>query len=106
MKSRKFAPLTILFVMSALLSSIASAKFPPTEKKPVSDEYHGIQVVDEYRWLEESGAPAVKTWTETQNAHTRAYLDALPDRAGIAARLTALFARDTPSHSNLVSRPG
>ncbi len=91
--------------MSALLPSVASAKFPPTEKKPVTDEYHGVKVVDDYRWLEEAGTPAVKAWTEAQNAHTRAYLDALPDRAAIQARLTDLFAKTTPSHSALVSRP-
>jgi prolyl oligopeptidase len=73
---------------------------------PVTDEYHGVKVVDEYRWLEKSGSPEVKAWTDAQNQHTRASLDALPDRAGIEARLTALYAKDTPSHSGLVSRPG
>ena len=92
--------------MSSLLPSTARAEHPPTEKKPVSDEYHGVKVVDDYRWLEVRGAPAVQAWTDAQNRHARAYLDALPDRAGIAARLTALYAKDTPSHSGLVSRPG
>ncbi len=106
MKTRLPASLQIALTMSALLPTIASAEYPPTEKKPVTDEYHGVKIVDEYRWLEESGTPAVKAWTEAQTAHARAYLDALPDRAGIQARLTELFARDTPSHSGLVSRPG
>ena len=92
--------------MSSLLPSAARAEHPPTEKKPVTDEYHGVKVVDDYRWLEERGVPAVQAWTDAQNRHTRAYLDALPDRAGIAARLTALYAKDTPSHSGLVARPG
>src|SRR5436190_10116700 len=106
MKSRLLASYPIAIFMSALLSSTAPAKYPPTEKKPVTDEHHGVKVVDEYRWLEESGTPAVKAWTKAQTSHARAYLDALPDRAGIEARLTALFAKDTPSHSGLVSRPG
>src|SRR5262245_26647908 len=106
MNTRLPASLQIALAMSALLPTIASAKYPQTEKKPVTDEYHGVKVVDEYRWLEESGTSAVKAWTEAQTAHTRAFLDALPDRAGIQARLTELFARDTPSHSGLVSRPG
>jgi prolyl oligopeptidase len=106
MKSRLLALFHIAIAMSALLPSTAPAKYPPTEKKPVTDEYHGVKVVDEYRWLEEPGTPAVKAWTEAQTAHARAYLDALPDRAGIETRLTELFAKDTPSHSGLVSRPG
>ena len=106
MKTRLSPSLILAITMSVLLPSTAPAKYPPSEKKPVTDEYHGVKVVDEYRWLEESGSPAVKAWTDAQNNHTRAFLDALPDRAGIEARLTALYAKDTPSHSGLVSRPG
>ena len=96
----------LAIAMSASLPASAPAEYPATEKKPVSDEYHGVKVTDEYRWMEESGSPAVKAWTDAQNKYTRAFLDALPDRAGIEARLTALYAKDTPSHSGLVSRPG
>ena len=88
-----------------LAMSLADAA-PPTETKPVTDEYHGVKVVDEYRWLEESGSPAVKAWTAAQNEYSRAWLDARPERAEIEAQLTALYAKDTPSHSGIVSRPG
>ncbi|MEI9897353.1 MAG: hypothetical protein WDN28_26720 [Chthoniobacter sp.] len=46
------------------------AENPPTEKKPVTDEYHGVKVVDDYRWLEDAGTPAVKAWTDAQNRRT------------------------------------
>jgi len=106
MKTRVFPSLIPAIVMSVLLPPAAPAGFPPTEKKPVSDEYHGVKVTDDYRWLEEAGSPAVKAWTGTQNKYTRAFLDALPERAAIEAQLTALYAKDTPSHGGLVSRPG
>ncbi len=106
MKIRLLAPLISAFTMFTFLPSPALAQTPPTERKPVTDEYHGIRVVDEYRWLEETGAPAVKAWTEAQNHYTRAWLDALPDRTDIGARLTQLYGKDTPSHTALVSRPG
>ncbi len=92
--------------MSTSLHTTAHAGYPPCAKHPATDAYHGVQVVDDYRWLEESGTPAVKAWTLAQNRHTRSTLDALPERAAIEARLTGLFAKDTPSHSGLVSRPG
>ena len=79
---------------------------PPSGKNPVTDEYHGVKVVDDYRWLEEAGTPAVKAWTEAQNRHTRAYLDALPDRAVIQEQLTAWAKKDTPSYALLAPRPG
>lgn len=88
-----------------LAMSIVTAA-PPTEKKPVTDEYHGVKVVDDYRWLEDTGSPAVKAWTEAQNKYSRAWLDARPERAAIEAKLTALYEKHTPSHGNLVSRPG
>ncbi len=93
-----------LLTTFAIAMSIAAAA-PPTDKKPVTDEYHGVKVVDDYRWLEETGSAAVKAWTEAQNKHSRAWLDARADRAGIEEKLTALYAKDTPSHSGLVSRP-
>ena len=72
----------------------------------MSDVYHGVSVVDDYRWLEETGAPAVKAWTSAQNGHAHAFLDALPDRAGIEERLTELYAKVRPSYGGIVARPG
>jgi prolyl oligopeptidase len=95
--------LSLAFLTTAE-SLIAAA--PPTERIPVTDEYHGVRVVDDYRWLEKADSPSVKAWTEAQNQYTRGWLDARPDREDIAAQLTALYANDTPSHSGIVSRPG
>lgn len=95
----------LLIPLFTLTMSITAA-VPPTEKKPVTDEYHGVRVVDDYRWLEESGSPAVKAWTAAQNAFSRAWLDSRKDRAELEAKLTALYAQDTPSHTGIVARPG
>ncbi len=104
--TRSFLSLIPAIAMSAIASSALLAAYPPSEKKPVTDEYHGEKITDEYRWLEDGDSPAVKAWTEAQNKYTRAHLDALPDRADIEKQLTALYAKDTPSHSGLVARPG
>lgn len=95
----------LLISSFTLVMSIAVAA-PPTEKKPVTDEYHGVKVTDDYRWLEESGSPAVKAWTEAQNQYSREWLDSRPDRAEMEAKLTALYGNDTPSHTGIVPRPG
>ena len=39
--------LTLLASLSTTMSIVSAA--PPTEKKPVTDEYHGVKVVDECR---------------------------------------------------------
>jgi prolyl oligopeptidase len=96
------------FVAGALLC-IAADNLPPipsTPKKPVTDEYQGVQVVDDYRWLEPSADPEVRKWSDQQNARTRAYLDGLPSRASIAERLHQLNSSSSIRFSSLVSRAG
>ncbi|WP_461785766.1 prolyl oligopeptidase family serine peptidase [Prosthecobacter sp.] len=94
-----------IFCLLTLAMSI-SAAVPPTEKKPVTDEYHGVKVVDEFRWLEDGDSAAVKAWTAAQNQYSRTWLDSRRDRSEIESQLKALYAQDTPSHTGLVARPG
>ena len=47
---------------SALAETAAVPAPPQTEKIPVTDSYHGVSVVDEYRWLEDGNDPKVKAW--------------------------------------------
>jgi prolyl oligopeptidase len=96
--------LTVIAALAALtaLSLAAPAadrkKCPPaTEKRPVVDTYHGVSVTDDYRWLENWADPAVKAWSEEQNACARAYLDKLPGRDALRGRFTALMTGSTPA---------
>ena len=65
---------------------------PATPKQPVTDEYHGVKVTEDYRWLENWDDAAVKQWSAAQNAWARAYLDGLPSRAAIAQQLKKMTA--------------
>ena len=96
------------FVVFLTLCSvgIAADKNPQTPKKPVTNEYHGVKVEDDYQWLEADDDPAVKSWSGAQNQKARNYLDKLPDRAAIEKQLTEWYAKTSPSYSGLVSRPG
>src|SRR5262245_21461165 len=64
---------------------------PPSRTEDVVEQIHGTAVADPYRWLEDAGSDEVRRWTDAQNAHTRAVLDAWPGRARRAARLDALL---------------
>jgi protease II len=55
----------------------------PAPVRPVVDTYHGVQVIDPYRWLERWDDSEVKAWTEAQNTYTHAQLDALPFMAAV-----------------------
>lgn len=85
---------------------IAADATTNTPKKPVTDEYQGVKVEDNYQWLENDSDPAVKSWSDAQNQRTRAYLDKLPDQSGLEKTLTEWYAKTSPSYSGLVSRPG
>ena len=81
------------FVLGAASAPALAAgpDYPPTERRPVTETYHGVTVVDEYRWLEDDASPEVKRWVGEENALTRRYLDALAQRPAIAARVGELL---------------
>ncbi len=54
-----------------------------TRKMDLVENVHGTQVADPYRWLEDADSAEVKAWTDRQNAHTRAIVDAIPGREAI-----------------------
>jgi prolyl oligopeptidase len=75
--------------------------YPSTPKHEVTDHYHGIPVMDDFRWLEEADDPKVQAWTAEQNRLTRSYLDALPRRKEIYERLIALYSATSADYYSL-----
>lgn len=67
--------------------------YPETPTVDVADEYHGIEVTDPYRWLEEDvrESDRVAEWVAAQNRTTRAHLDTLFERDYFASRLAELW---------------
>jgi prolyl oligopeptidase len=80
--------------------------YPKTPKSEVTDRYHGIPVMDDYRWLEDPADPEVRHWTEEQNRLTRAYLDALPRREEYYAKLKALYSATSADYYDLKACAG
>jgi prolyl oligopeptidase len=95
-----------LIVAGAFAQGQSIPKPPETPKRPVADEYHGVKVTDDYRWLENWDDPAVRQWSAAQNARTRAYLDHLPNRAAVKGRLKQLIANSSASYYALQFRAG
>src|SRR5208283_4191016 len=47
---------------------------PAVEAIPVTDDYFGTKVVDNYRWLEDAKSPRTRAFIDAQNAYTAQYL--------------------------------
>lgn len=65
--------------------------YPETQKKPVSDVYHEVQVEDAYRWLEDDRSDETTEWVGEQNEATFGYLEQIPFREAIRSRLETLW---------------
>ena len=65
--------------------------YPPTRQGQQSDIYHGIEVKDPYRWLEDPDSEETKAWVREQNQVTTDYLSQISSREGIKSRLTELW---------------
>jgi prolyl oligopeptidase len=91
----------------AFAALAASAQtYPTTPKKPAGETYHGVEVREDYRWLEESADPAVAAWGREQMAATRKALDALPIRAQLQARFKQLYENRPPRYIQFQHRGG
>jgi prolyl oligopeptidase len=99
---------TFSFVLALSATSIAIPlePAPPAPKQPVVDEYQGVKVTDDYRWLENPKDPAVKAWVAAENHRTHAYFDGLSDHAAIATQVRDIITKITSRYSDLSSRPG
>ncbi len=79
------------FSQSVVADSATSPKYPKTRKVEVVDTYHGVEVPDPYRWLEDDHAEDTKEWVKQQNKVTFGYLEQIPERSLLGARMTKIW---------------
>jgi len=99
-----FGPALVVGLAGATLFAATIPPPPPTPTVNAIDTVQGVKIADPYRWLENWSDRKVQTWSDAQNARTRAYLDALPDREAIAKQLTQLITAASPSYHDLRAR--
>ncbi|HEX7271026.1 MAG TPA: prolyl oligopeptidase family serine peptidase [Casimicrobiaceae bacterium] len=91
-----FLPSCVSLVVASSFAAAAGLDYPVTPKRPVTEVYHGVTVVDDYRWLEDDASQDVVRWVAEQNALTHRYLDAIPQRPAIATQVGDLL-RTSPA---------
>ncbi|HEX2911120.1 MAG TPA: prolyl oligopeptidase family serine peptidase [Chloroflexia bacterium] len=60
-------------------------------KDSVIDNYHGTEVADPYRWMEDPSLPDTIEWVDAQNKVSSAFLNSYPGRDIIKNRLRELW---------------
>ncbi len=65
---------------------------PPPEVKriPVTDDYFGTKITDDYRWLEDADSPQTQAFISDENVYTQRYMEQAPIRKQIASDLQNL----------------
>ena len=83
--------LTLLAVMSATVAAQQGAlKYPEARKSSQVDDFYGTKIADPYRWLEDSDSTETRAWIDAENKVTFGYLESIPERPKLLARLKQL----------------
>ena len=96
----------LLPLFTVLLIAGNANSLPTTPKHPTHNTYHGVEVIDNYQWLEDWDSEKVKKWSEIQNTYAREYIKKIPGIDKIREEIRAIMTADTVSYWNLASRPG
>ena len=99
MKARTLASFTLtLGTLAAVAVGYAQTAprtahlpYPKTKTVDQIDDYSGTKVADPYRWLEDLDSPETATWVAAENEVTFKFLEEIPARDKIKARMTHLW---------------
>ena len=92
MMKTRLRPAAATFSLLALSTALVAQQlqYPTTRKVDHVDTYHGTKVPDPYRWLEDDMSKETAAWVEAQNKVTFPYLEAIPYRKQLHARVVEL----------------
>lgn len=88
---KNFTIIIIAVMTMSCSEKPTSLKYPETRKVDQVDNYHGTEVVDPYRWLEDDNSEETKAWVAAQNEVSFGYLEKIPFREQLNKRLTEIW---------------
>ena len=95
--ARPETSVTRMLIAAALIAATplpalgAEYRYPPAPRVDHVDTYHGVEVWDPYRWLEDNESEPTRNWVAAQNRLTRRVIDGMPAREPLRERMTELW---------------
>ncbi|MCD4710268.1 MAG: prolyl oligopeptidase family serine peptidase [Bacteroidales bacterium] len=84
--------LSIILILIAMgCTQQRTFTYPETAKGDLVDDYHGTEVPDPYRWLEDDMSDETAVWVKAQNEVTFSYLESIPFRDALKERMTEIW---------------
>src|SRR4029453_3425533 len=83
-----------LLAMTSTVVPAADApalQYPRAKTVEQVDDYHGTEVRDPSRWMEDLDSPDGAAWVAAENEVSGAYLEKISERAALEQRLTELW---------------
>ena len=85
----------LCLAVSTYAAMAQQLKYPKAERQNQKDIYHGIEILDPYRWMEDMDSGETKRWVDAQEGFLNRYLeDDAPQLKAIAARIEPLRSFD------------
>ncbi|GBE29720.1 prolyl endopeptidase [bacterium BMS3Bbin04] len=103
----RLSSLFLLLMLVTIVGCSTGNNYPPTKMVPVTNDYHGTSITDNYRWLEDSGDPEVQAWVDAQNEYTTSIIANYPEKTWLEGRFNELWRYDdetVPRRSSIGER--
>jgi prolyl oligopeptidase len=111
--TRAISPLTMLSVVctTGLHAQSSKPTSPPSGPpvalvRPVTEDFYGTKVTDDYRYMENLEDPEVQSWFKGQNEYARAVLESLPGRQKLLQRIIGLDESTKSDVGRVLRLPG
>ena len=75
----------------------------PAPQIPVTDRFHGVEVTEDYRWLEDAAAEETVAWTKAQQHRSQTYFGQIGWREALRTRVSGLLKSERTAYKQLRS---
>lgn len=80
--------------------------YPKTPEIPVVDDYNGMKITDNYRWLEDMKNPEVQSWFKEQANFSQTIINKIPGRDALYQEMMKLDQLKDAVFGNIITNNG